>query len=46
MSSVNSCLENLAIDRRNARKYKAMGLAVQRRNAVDSALFWRKASRL
>ena len=33
---------HLAAMRRLARKYKAMGLPVQRRNAAQDALFWRR----
>lgn len=34
--------ESLQGNRRLARKYKAMGLPVQRRSAVEWALFYRK----
>ena len=34
--------KTLAAMRRLARKYKAMGLPVQRRNAVQDAIFWRR----
>lgn len=32
----------LATERRLARKYKALGLPVQRRSAVEAALFYRR----
>lgn len=35
----------LTVMRNMARKYKAMGLPVQRRNAVEDALFWRRVCR-
>ena len=37
--------QTLAAMRRLARKYKDMGLPVQRRNAVQDAIFWRRIIR-
>lgn len=34
--------QTLAATLRLARKYKAMGLPVQRRSAVQDAIFWRR----
>lgn len=37
--------QHLIAMRNLARKYKAMGLPVQRRNAVEDAIFWRRVIR-
>lgn len=37
--------DRIKSERMQARKYKRMGLPVQRRTAVEYALFWRRLSR-
>ncbi|QKE22879.1 hypothetical protein 8P_058 [Pseudomonas phage 8P] len=37
--------DKIRAERFLARKYKAMGLPVQRRTAVEYALFWRRVAR-
>lgn len=44
MNNWKTC-DLLQINRALARKYRAMGLPVQRRNAVEWALFYRKVLR-
>lgn len=42
---MSSPAKNLKSYLQRARKYKAMGLPVQRRSAVEFAIFWRRVAR-